>query len=256
MKPGSRSFLLAVVVPFALTACSSAPPAAPGKPDAVVEAPASKGEADQRVDREKKVEERATKEKELRNKKRELDYARLGLETAAIDRQVRSLVVEVGLSRARLDLDKAKKELDLFLTAHKPREVEEHKITIDAQTYRAEEAKDEQAELESMYKDDEFAKKTKELVLKRGKRQVELADRGLAVAKKEQEVFEQHTLPDRERDLRRKVDDGETEVKKTELEQRKAALELDVQKRQAEDKVHDLELDVKELEQKLAKESQ
>src|SRR5262249_6931461 len=108
---------------------------------------------------------------------------------------------------------------------------------------------------ESMYKEDEFAKKTKELVLRRGRWQTEMSDRSLKVARQEQDLLEQHTLPDRERELRRKVDDAEKEVSKAELEQRKAVLEMDVQKRQAEDKVNDLGQDIKELEQKLAKES-
>jgi hypothetical protein len=258
-----RSLPLSVVAALAawlLAACSTV---APHPVDTAPQSPAAKpadsqkaeSEKDRKAEQEKKAEEKAARDKELRTKKRELEYARIGLETAAIERQVRTLTVENLLQSARIDLEKAKRELELFLKSTKPHELEEHQIQMDSQTYRAEEAKDEQAELESMYKDDEFAKKTKELVLRRGRRQVELADRSLAVARKEFEVLEQHTLPERERELRRKVETAELDLKKADLEQRKAALELDVQKRQAEDKLKDLEQDVKELEQKIAKES-
>src|SRR5438093_7140442 len=168
--------LLFLCTSLAFAACASqsgvaeGPPAGapPAKP-----AEAQKTEAEKKTEQDKKVEERAAKEKELRNKKRDLDYARVALETAAIDRHVRTMTVENALVRTRLDLEKAQKDLRVFREEHKPRELDEHKITLDAQTYRAEEAKDEQAELESMYKEDEFAKKTKELVLKRGRRQME-----------------------------------------------------------------------------------
>lgn len=258
-----RSSCATVLALLAAWLSSSCTVVAPQAAEPVAQAPIAKpadaqkaeSEKERKAEQEKKAEEKAAREKELRAKKREVEYAHIGLETAAIERQVRTLTVENLLQSARIDLEKAKRELELFLESTKPHELEEHQIQLDSQTYRAEEAKDEQAELESMYKDDEFAKKTKELVLRRGRRQVELADRSLAAARKEFEVLEQHTLPERERELRRKVETAELDLKKADLEQRKAALELDVQKRQAEDKLKDLEQEVKELEQKIAKES-
>ena len=249
-----------LVFPLVLVSCGSlAPSVTEPSPQAPIAKPAEPQQAtsgkDSKAETEKKAEEKAAREKELRAKKRELEYARTGMLTVAIERQVRTMTTDNLLETARIELEKAKRDLDLFLKSTKQHELDERQIQVDSQTYRAEEAKDEQAELESMYKDDEFAKKTKELVLRRGRRQVELADRALAVARKDLEVLEQHTLPQRERELRRKVDTSELDLKKAELEQRKTALELDVQGRQAEDKVKDLEQDVKELEQKLAKES-
>jgi len=252
-----RPFLvLAVLIASTFPACTPIQPArgdkAPDPAPAAEPQQAAQGGADKA---DKKADERAAKEKELRNKKRDLDYARIALDTGALDREMRTLGADRALANARHEVDKAQTELDVFLGAQKLRETDEKKLGIDSQTYRAEEAKDEQAELESMYKEDEFAKKTKELVLKRGKRQVELSDRSLDLARREQDQFEKHTLPDRERDLRHKLDEAKLDVKKAELDQRKATIELDVQRRQAEDKVHDLEQDVKELEQKLAKET-
>jgi hypothetical protein len=244
--------VLSVLIASTFPACKTPDAAPAAEPQ---QAAQGGGDKDKKSEAEKKADERQAKEKELRNKKRELDYARIALQTGAIDREMRTLAADRALANARHEFEKATADLDVFTKAQSAREKDEKQLGIDSQTYRAEEAKDEQAELESMYKDDEFAKKTKELVLKRGKRQVELSDRSLALAKREQEQLEKHTLPDRERDLRHKLEEARLDVGKAELEQRKAALELDVQRRQAEDKVHDLEQDVKELEQKLAKET-
>jgi hypothetical protein len=244
--------VLAVLIASTFAACKTPDAAPAAEPQQAAQGGPDK---DKKPEADKKADERAAKEKELRNKKRELDYARIALETGKLDREMRTLAADRTLANGKHEVEKAQADLDVFRKAQKSREADEKQLGIDSQTYRAEEAKDEQAELESMYKDDEFAKKTKELVLKRGKRQVELSDRSLSLAKREQEQFQQHTQPDRERDLQHKVDEARLDVQKAELEQRKAALEVDVQRRQAEDKVHDLEQDVKELEQKLAKET-
>lgn len=212
-----------------------------------VQAPAA---ADDGKEQEKKAEEQKQRDKDLQQKRRDLDYAKIAVQTAAIDRQVRQMSVEAAAARSQIEVDKQKRELDLFLQQHKPRELEEHRIALDYQIHRAEEAKEELAELEAMYKDDEFARATKELVIRRGRRQMEMADRNLAVGQKEFEVFEKHTLAERERELRQKLKDAEVELDKARLEHQKAQIELDVQQRQADDKVKDLMRDIEELEQK------
>ena len=252
MRPTLVLPVLVLAVLTAFSACKTPDSAPAAEPQQAAQGGAETGK---KTDAEKKADERQAKEKELRNKKRELDYARVAVQTGAIEREMRTLAADRALANARHEVEKAQAELAVFLAAQRSREKDEKQLGIDSQTYRAEEAKDEQAELESMYKEDQFAKRTKELVLKRGQRQVELADRSLDLAKREQGLFVEHTLPDRERDLTHKRDEAVLDVQKAELEQRKTALELDVQRRQAEDKVRDLEQDVKELEQKLAKET-
>jgi hypothetical protein len=240
---------LASTLAVALAACAATPSAPePGAPSAPL---AKTAEAD-KAEKDKKAEEKKQQEKDLAVKKRDLEYAKVGVQTAAIDRQVRSMAVDASVARAQIELDKHKRELDLFISQHKPREIEERRISLDGQTYRAEESKEELAELEAMYKEDEFARSTKELVVKRGRRQMEMADRHLAVGKKEFEVFEKHTLVERERELRQKVKDAELELEKARLEHQKAQLELSVQQRQADDRVADLQRDIVELERKIA----
>ncbi|MBL8749869.1 MAG: hypothetical protein JNK78_11960 [Planctomycetes bacterium] len=253
--------LLAAASSFLLVACGSAPSPAP----APVEAPSSANQSsekpgdvkkDDKAKEEQKAKDdaRRQKAKDLRNKRRELDYAKVEAQTTEIDRRVRAMGVEATLARTAAELEKARAELEVFLKDLKPREIEEKKISLDQSTYRTEHSKDELGELVAMYEADEFARTTKELVLKRGRRDLEMAERYLAVAKKESAHLETYALPWRERELRQKVADAEVERKKAELEADKARIEMDLSTRKATERIKDLEDDVKELEEAIAKE--
>ena len=250
--------LLSLSLLFLFASCRSTPDGAgptPGPAEPVAKA-ADARQAEEKAKEEQKQKEaqRKQKTKDLRNKQRELDYAKIELQTGELDRRVRAMTVDAALKRTALELERARTELDVFLGEVKPRELEEKRIALDQSTYSAEHSKDELGELTAMYEADEFARATKELVLKRGRRQLEMADRYLAVAKKESAHFEQHTLPQRERDLRQKVADAEVERKKAEIEADKARIEMDLAARKGAERISDLEDDIKELQEALAKE--
>ena len=102
---------------------------------------------------------------------------------------------------------------------------------------------------------DEFARTTKELVLKRGRRDLELAERSLAVATKELAHFETVTLAQRERELQQKLRDAELERTKVGLEIEKWQLEGKLAEQKHKDRLADLAEDIQELQAVLAKES-
>lgn len=238
-----------VVLPFVLfTACHSAPPPAAG---AAAAQPAARSDATA-DSAQKAADERRQREKELRQKQRDLELARTELQVAEIDRTERTLTVERALAKTAAERDSAAMELQVFLDDVKPRRLEEQRIDLDQNTYRAEHQKDELGELTAMYEADEFARSTKELVLKRGRRDLEMAERRLAVAQKEMKHLEQIELPRRERELRQKLADAELEKKKSELGAEKAKLELEMAQRKASAKIADLEQDIAELQAKLA----
>ena len=198
---------------------------------------------------------RKQKQKELRQKEREVEAARVEGQIQQIDRSVREAGVAASLRRTATELTKAKQDLEVFLAEVKPRELEERRIGLDQSIYRADHSKDELGELVAMYQADEFAKTTKELVLKRGRRDLETAERYLAVARAEFAHFEKVTQPQRERELRDKVVDAELERNKAEQESEKAKLELALQAQKHEQRLADLAEDIAELRAELAKES-
>lgn len=202
---------------------------------------------------EKRAEELADKQKQLQQKQREIEYAKVEERTAGIEQQMRAMSLAAGMAKAKVELDKANTALELFRSVEKPKELEERLISHQYAVNNADQAKDELAELEAMYQAEEFAKATKELVIKRGRQRLELAQRSLAVSKTECDLLKEHTLPDKEQELVRKVADAEREVQKAELEGRKADLELELAARKARDHVQDLERDVAELQAKIEK---
>jgi len=232
LLPFSALFFLATCL---LPSCASIAPVAAA--DAGSKAPAAEG----------KSEARKGKQKELNKKTRELAHARIEKETGAIDGRIRAGAVAAALQNTTDELAETRQALELFLGEQRPREVEEKKISLDRSAQRAEFAKDELGELVSMYENDEFAKTTKELVLKRGRRELEMAERSLAVERREFAEFEQHALPQRERELRRKVADAELERKKAEFEVDKAKLELALAAAKADESIAELEAEVAAL---------
>jgi hypothetical protein len=244
LLPFSALFFLATCL---LPSCASVPA---GAADAGAKVPAAEGKSDAAG----KADARKEKQKELKKKTRELAHARIEKETGAIDGKIRAGAVAAALQNATDELAEKRKALELFLSEQRSRELEEKKISLDRSAQRAEFAKDELGELVSMYENDEFAKTTKELVLKRGRRELEMADRSLAVERREFSEFEQHALPQRERELRRKVADAELEHKKAGLEADKAKLELELAAAKADESIAELQAEIVELQEALAKE--
>lgn len=261
---------LLVALPFLLFAACHAPKVAMSLPTARVNPPEAGAQSapDPRPPQAPKVaakaggqeakansegDDVAALEKELRKKQRELPQRDTERRIAALTARVKSMAVLAARDKATYDAETATKALEHFLEKQRPRELDEHQIRIDRSTHRAEHAKDEYDELVSMYAEDEFAKSTKELVLKRGRRSLEMAERDLAVAKQEFEEFRGFTLPRRESELQRKVADARRELRKADLETDKASLEqtLAEQKSQAGDE--DLNEAIRELQQKIAK---
>ncbi len=205
-------------------------------------------------DAKAKADARKQKQKELRQKQRELDAAKVEQQVAELDRNVRQWSIDAQLLKTAAELEAAEKELQAFVQDVMPRELEQKRIQLDGSTYRAEHSKDELGELTAMYEADEFARTTKELVLKRGRRDLEMAERQLAITKKEAVHFENVVMPERRRELQQKVADAALARRKAEAEADKARLEFALATKKAAERLADLEEDVADLRQTLAKE--
>lgn len=239
-------------------ACGSVPSTpAPEKATPIAAAASSGAGGGPGAQGEEKDKEKAAarkqKQKELRNKERELEAAKVEQQVAEIERTVRLRGIELAQNKTAAEQDRAKAELEVFLGSVRPREVEEKRIGLDQSQHRLEHSKDELGELVAMYEADEFAKTTKELVLKRGRREVEMAERHLAVAQKELQHFEQVVLPQRERELRDKVVETEHEQRKAQSEAQKARLEIALATKKEAQRLADLQEEIEELQAELAK---
>ena len=146
---------------------------------------------------------------------------------------------------------KAQKEKAAFESSVRPREIEEKRIAFDSMKQRAKEAAAELAELEAMYAKDEFATSTKELVIDRGRKQLEFAQRRMAVEAQGFEHFEQHTLVMRMRDLQVAIDDAKRALAKAQRSRAKTVLEHELAVAKERNKRQDLAMEVAEIEKKL-----
>ncbi len=168
-----------------------------------------------------------------------------------MEAQSKVLSAKAALVMAEAEVAKTKTELHVWQRVQRPQELRARQEVVARQAYTAEEAKDELAELDATYQADEFAKTTKELVLKRSRRKLELAERELANARKDLELLKDHTHALKEKELVQKMTVAEADQQKAQLDLRKAEMDQGLQAKKAKDRREDLERDVKELQQRV-----
>jgi hypothetical protein len=190
------------------------------------------------------------KEPDAVRKVRELEHARLELRSAEFDAESKRLSARQAMVKAERDLALARRALEAFTEVDAPAQTTDAQIDHDRRVYDTDEARDELAELEAMYQAEEFAKSTKELVLKRGRRRVELAQRELGVSQERMTLLKEHTLPRQQAELAGKVEDAEQELAETKLETEKGTVDADLAIRRARAKIEDLEKELAELAKK------
>src|SRR5690349_2533751 len=133
-------------------------------------------------------------ERKAEKKVRELAYARMELALAEMDAENDLRDAKFDLEHAQQELDAAEKELGHFKGQVRPLELEDSQLDLDRSSESALQRKQELDELIAMYKKDEFAKMTKELVLQRGKTTMEFAQRELELDKKRAADKKEHDL--------------------------------------------------------------
>ena len=237
MKLPLRS-LLAVPVLLACAACAaeanvraSDAPKGDGKPAAKADDP------EEEADKLKK------KERELAYAQMELDIAKLG--AAADERESDNSVKD-----ATLKLESARKDQANFLDLDKPSQVAGSQLSLDRSQQSMEESRQELAELEAMYKQEEFAELTKELVLSRGKKRLEFSQRGYELAKKGQEELLGHDLPKKEKELAQAVEKAEKSLNEAQAKKERGALETKLKLMRAEHKIDDLARELDKMKKK------
>ncbi|MBI1381850.1 MAG: hypothetical protein GC161_12275 [Planctomycetaceae bacterium] len=139
----------------------------------------------------------------------ELSEAKAELRLAELQRESELAEAEAKLKFAAEDLEDARKELAAFTGAERGFEQQESQLGLDAARNRLTDAEAELGELEAMYAGDDFAEITKELVLSRGRRSLEMAQRGLALTEAKHTLLTSHTLPSKQRELEREVLEAE-----------------------------------------------
>lgn len=146
---------------------------------------------------------------EQRKEERAVEYAKLEYELAGMRAEAAERSEKQAVAKAAEELERKAAALANFREVAGPLERAERALSLRRAEQRLLESEQEIAELESMYAQEDFAETTKELVLTRGRAQVEMARTGLDLARREMQQLEAYEHPRRERELVREVEEAE-----------------------------------------------
>jgi hypothetical protein len=183
----------------------------------------------------------------LQKKERELSYAKLQLQITVLEQQADARSQQNAIAEAERGVRRAEEELSDYQKAHKALEQAERELSTDQQKENLRETQQEFDELESMYKDEDFAKKTKELVLSRGKARLDFSRRGLEIAATRRDFQTSVVLPRKERDLNVALEKARTALEDARGGAERKKLSNQLQMLRAEDGIKDLEKEIEKL---------
>jgi hypothetical protein len=208
-------------------------------------APADKTEAKAKPD--KGDDDKDAKEDKVKKKEHELDDARMQLKIARQDTQAAERKQKDDVEDAQYGMEKAREALEQFQKVTRPLELAKDELGYDRAKERVEESKQELEELMSMYKKEEFAALTKELVVNRGKKNLEFANRSLQQQEIERAQSRDVELPRKEKDLQLALHKAENKLREEKAEQEKLADENELKLRKAERAVDDAQKELDKL---------
>jgi multidrug resistance efflux pump len=183
-------------------------------------------------------------DEEIRDQEAERKLAELGLEQAAAEIRLKEQSMPLDLQTAEHDSHIAADDLNQFLTQDRDLYQREADFTVKVQNNALEYAKEELQQLEKMYKGDETAKETEEIVLTRTRDEVEMAKFEYELSKIFRDKTVKIAIPRREETLKENVDRTAQELQKDRttlpIELDKQRLELEKQKFEREKAVEKL----------------
>ncbi|MFT7619235.1 MAG: hypothetical protein ACI97A_002885 [Planctomycetota bacterium] len=183
----------------------------------------------------------------------QIQIANLELQASEISVMIKDSKSKETMRNAAFTLQMAKQSLETFTVMEAPVQIRDAQVSFDQARNRAELAKDELNELIAMYKAEEFAELTKELVLKRGKKNVEFSNRRLAIQAEKMTRLKQKELPKKQKELEHKVRQAEVSMRSAELEAKKASIDIQIMSMKAKNKISGLISDLEGAKSKLSK---
>ena len=183
----------------------------------------------------------------LQKKERELNYAKLQLQITELELQADERSQKNSIADSERGVRKSEEELSDFLQSQKQIESAERALSLDQQQEGVRETQQEYDELESMYKDEDFAKKTKELVLSRGKARLGFSQRGMELSTSRRDFHEKFVMPRKERDLREALEKARTGLEDGRAMAERKKLSNQLQLLRAKDGLDELQKEVEKL---------
>lgn len=173
---------------------------------------------------------------------RDLATARDKLAIARLQVDLAEKRTETGRLRKERELELARSELAQFEESDAPTRLAKSKLDLARRRDAVTEQKEELAQLEMMYEQQDLADKTREIVLQRGKRRVERAEADLAIGERETATLEGKVLPRERAKLALEIDVKARELEEMKRDAESTLLDKRMALRSAEADVHAAEL--------------
>lgn len=189
----------------------------------------------------------------LDDKSFELAMANVDLELAKLSVGVSKSEASAGLARAERQHAEAAKALEQFKAVEMPLRVQDGQLDVDEAKFGIEMKKIELEELLAMYKNDTMAESTKEIVVKREKRELEFMQLRLAMQETRFATLTGFELPHELADKEDAVRQAEEALAKARVEAQKTELETKKSIDEAARKIRTLERELAKLQKESPK---
>jgi len=241
-----KRFLLLCALPLTLwtASCESMPSSKSEAPAVDAAASGDKGKEDS--------DEPSAKDK-VAKAEREVEDGRIELKIAQAEAESAARKAQDDVDDAEHSLQEATNALDQFMKNEREFELSKVKLGLDRASWRLEAEKQELAELEAMYQKDDVAALTKELVLQRGRKGVEFAERELAHEQREASATREFELPKKQREMEQEKREKENALREAKAEKQKSVDEIELKLRKARAGLEDAEKALAKAREKAAK---
>lgn len=214
------------------------------KHETVAPAPVVAEEAAAQVE---KADEAKDKKKEIAAKTRELEFARLELKIEKQKLAAAARKAQDEVETSEYAFKKAAAALEQFDKVEQPLALAQAQLSLDRATWGMEEDRQELAELQKLYAENQVEGTTKELVIQRSQKKLDFAKTALEHEQKEFDAKKGFELPAKRKDLERAKVEAEKELRDARAEKTRTADENELELRKQEAKLDDLEKEIKEL---------
>lgn len=247
LRRASLAALLLALVPAvaALPSCRSAS----GKTDAADATAKEKPLADADSDKDDAEKD----DLEILKKERELAYSRMELAVAKLSVEAESREGDEAIRDAEESLALARNEMEEFEKVDREKSIARSDLSLDRGKWSREMSAQELGELQAMYQAEEFAQLTKELVLTRGQKSLEFAERDLALDRKDAAQLREYELPRKEKELARKVAKAERALADARAKKGKGDIERELKLLRATNAVDEAERELAKLKRDVEK---
>lgn len=188
---------------------------------------------------------------ELAKKKFDLECLRLDLEIKKLSLASDERSSERAIADAERELRDAREKLQAFTSHERPHKLDDGRLDLDQTEQRRKEEQAELDELKAMYDQEDLASLTKELVMDRGRKSLEFAQRRLDLQARSYDHLKTVEVPREQRELEEAVQKAERDLAEARDKAAKGKLEARLELMKAEREIADAEKAIAKLEKKL-----